>query len=173
MINLVLITAIAYRGIITFSRGGILTGLMMVALFLGLYFIRLKSNLKGRLIAYIGIIALGAIFTWGISSRSTDGLIDKRYANQDATGKEKSDVSTGRSSLFLFEFEAFKEQPILGVGVGKLKELRFEKEGVMAASVERVVFWVNMVVLNFNFIICFIVWSTIKYVLLLLLFCHE
>lgn len=133
-INLVLISAIAFRGIITFSRGGILTGLIMIALFLGLYFIRLKSNLKGRLIAYIGIIVLGAMFTWTLSSSSTDGLIDKRYANQDATGREKSDVSTGRSSLFLFEFEEFKEHPILGVGVGKLKELRFEKEGVMAAS---------------------------------------
>ena len=133
-INLVLISAIAFRGIITFSRGGILSGLMMIALFLGLYFIRLKLNLKGRLIAYMGIIAFGAIFTWTVSSSSTDGLIDKRYANQDATGKEKSDVSTGRSSLFLFELEAFKENPILGVGVGKLKELRFEKEGIMAAT---------------------------------------
>ena len=36
--------------------------------------------------------------------------------------------------MFLFEFEAFKENPILGVGVGKLKELRFEKEGIMAAT---------------------------------------
>jgi O-antigen ligase len=134
MINLVLISAIAFRGIITFSRGGVLTGLIMIALFTGLYFLRLKSNLKGRLIAYIGIIALGAVLIWGISSSSTDGLIDKRYANQDATGREKSDVSTGRSSLFLFELEAFKEHPFFGVGVGKLKELRFEKEGVMAAS---------------------------------------
>lgn len=134
MINLVLISSIAFRGIVTFSRGGILTGLMMIILFLGLYFLRLKSHLKGRLIAYVAIIFLGAIFTWGISSSSTGGLIDKRYANQDATGREKSDVSTGRSSLFLFEFDAFKEHPVFGVGVGKLKELRFEEEGVMAAS---------------------------------------
>ena len=134
LINLFLISAIGFRGIVTFSRGGILTGLMMILLFLGIYFLRLKSNLKGRLIAYIGIIALGAIFTWTVSSSSTDGLIDKRYTNQDATGKEKSDVSTGRSSLFLFEFEAFKEHPVFGVGVGKLKELRFEKEGKKAAS---------------------------------------
>ena len=42
-INLVLIIAIAFGGIITFSRGGILTGLMMIALFLGLYFIRLNQ----------------------------------------------------------------------------------------------------------------------------------
>lgn len=134
MINLILISAITFRGIVTFSRGGILTGLMMIIVFLGLYFIRLKSNLKVRLIAYVGIIVLGFIFTWTVSSSSTDGLIDKRYANQDAAGREKSDVSTGRSSLFLFEFESFKEHPVLGVGVGKLKELRFEKEGIMAAS---------------------------------------
>ena len=134
LINLFLISAIAFRGIVTFSRGGILTGLIMIFLFLGLYFLRLKSHLKGRLIAYVAIIFLGAIFTWGVSSSSTGGLIDKRYANQDATGREKSDVSTGRSSLFLFEFEAFKEHPVFGVGVGKLKELRFEKEGIMAAS---------------------------------------
>ena len=101
----------------------------MIALFLGLYSLRLKSNLKVRLIAYIGIIALGAIFTWTVVPAVLMALLIN--VNQDATGKEKSDVSTGRSSLFLFEFEVFKEHPVLGVGVGKLKELRFEKEGVM------------------------------------------
>ena len=134
LINLFLISAIGFRGIVTFSRGGILTALIMIVIFLGLYFFRLKSHLKGRLISYALIIFLGAICIWGISSSSTEGLIDKRYANQNASGEVKSDVTTGRSSLFLFEFEAFKEHAVFGVGVGKLKELRFEKEGVMAAS---------------------------------------
>ncbi len=134
ILNLILISAIAFRGIVTFSRGGILTALIMIVIFLGLYFFRLKSHLKGRLISYALIIFLGAICIWGISSSSTEGLIDKRYANQNASGEVKSDVTTGRSSLFLFEFEAFKEHAVFGVGVGKLKELRFEKEGVMAAS---------------------------------------
>jgi len=36
--------------------------------------------------------------------------------------------------LVVFELNAFYSSPILGVGVGKVKELRYEKQNVQAAS---------------------------------------
>ena len=47
------------------------------------------------------------LFTWLISSVQTGGFIDKRYANQDAAGREKEDVTTGRTDLIAFEFAEF------------------------------------------------------------------
>ena len=49
-------------------------------------------------------------------------------------GHEKSDVTTGRGDLFLAEFEEFIANPFLGVGVGRVKDLRFQRTGIHAAS---------------------------------------
>jgi hypothetical protein len=56
------------------------------------------------------------------------GLIDKRYANENALGEEKADVSTGRVTLFLDEVEGFVKHPFLGLGASMTKEERI-KEG--------------------------------------------
>ena len=50
---------------------------------------------------------------WVISSNQTSGLIDKRYSNQDKTGKDKEDISAGRVDLFLGELEGFINNPFL------------------------------------------------------------
>ena len=71
---------------------------------------------------------------WLFSSIQTSGLIENRYANKDALGREKADISTGRSDLISFELEEFFKNPVLGVGVGKIKELRQIAEGIEAAS---------------------------------------
>ena len=61
-------------------------------------------------------------------------MIENRYANKDALGREKEDISTGRGNLISFEIDEFLNNPILGVGVGKIKELREQKEGILSAS---------------------------------------
>ncbi|GAL82686.1 oligosaccharide repeat unit polymerase Wzy [Algibacter lectus] len=37
-------------------------------------------------------------------------------------------------SLFLLEFEEFRNNPFFGIGVGRAKEIRFQKTGIHAAS---------------------------------------
>ena len=74
------------------------------------------------------------MFTWLISSIQTSGFIEKRYANQDAVGREKEDVTTGRKDLVAFEFNEFMDHPFLGIGVGRVKEQRLNETGVQAAS---------------------------------------
>ena len=71
---------------------------------------------------------------WFYAVNRTSGLIENRYANKNALGVEKEDVSTGRKELFAVEVEAFMENPILGIGVGKNKSYRYEKTGRMSAS---------------------------------------
>jgi O-antigen ligase len=71
---------------------------------------------------------------WGFTSLVTNGLIDKRYANQDAAGRIKEDLSTGREELISIELEAFAENPITGIGAGQVKYYRAKKEGILAAS---------------------------------------
>jgi hypothetical protein len=49
---------------------------------------------------------IGIIATWTYTSYQTGGLIDKRYANQDAAGRAKESQFTGREDVAQNEIDA-------------------------------------------------------------------
>ncbi|MFV5698644.1 O-antigen ligase family protein [Flavobacterium sp. ZT3R17] len=124
LINAFIALNITYRGMITFSRGGMITGFLMIALLL--FFLYFKSNFAGRVkLNYIIVLLVAALIaTWSYTSFQTGGLIDKRYANQDAAGRVKKSQLTGREEIAEDEIKIFFENPIFGVGVGKGVEVR-------------------------------------------------
>jgi O-antigen ligase len=134
LINLIIALLITYRGVVTFSRGGMITGVLMIVLFL--FFLYFKSNLGGRLkLNYLIIlVVIALIATWSYTSFLTGGLIDKRYANQDAAGRTKESKLGGREEIAVAEWNAFIENPLLGVGVGKGRELRIAETGNQTSS---------------------------------------
>ena len=134
VINGVLLVAISFRGIVTFSRGGVITALFMIAAFIYFYFIKVNAKAKFRISRLVFVFIGLALMVWLFSKVQTSGLIEYRYANKDALGREKEDVTTGRSDLISFEIGEFLNNPVLGVGVGKIKQLREQKEGILAAS---------------------------------------
>jgi len=134
IINLFILGAISYRGLVTFSRGGIYTAVIIIIAFVIMYYLSSKRKGKQKIISALSFFVGIIILAWIFSSVQTGGLIDKRYANQDAAGREKEELATGRAKLISFELEEFISNPFLGVGAGKIKELRFEKEGRAAAS---------------------------------------
>lgn len=118
------------RGILTFSRGGILTALIMAIVFLIIYFVltNLKSKVKTvfKIISMLGVI----VFIWLYSVLQTGGLIENRYSNKDALGREKDDITTGRLDLISTELDAFIANPFLGVGVGQVKKYFLKEKGL-------------------------------------------
>jgi len=134
IVEILLLITISFRGIVTFSRGGIITGVAAILILITLAYIRGQKKFRRKiLIVIFWSFSLG-ISVWFYASNRTSGLIENRYANQNAIGVEKKDISTGRKDLFLTEVEAFKESPIVGIGVGKNKGYRFDKTGKIAAS---------------------------------------
>lgn len=134
MINAGCTLVFAFRGIVTFSRGGIFTGILMIfLLMLVLYFLaNFNAKLKiGLIIIFSFLAGLGV---WGYSSIQTNGLINKRYANQDAAGRQKKSQLTGREMIMESELKMFFENPVLGVGVGKNKEIRAKETGIVVAT---------------------------------------
>jgi hypothetical protein len=124
LINVFLALNITYRGMITFSRGGMITGFLMIVLLL--IFLYFKSNFAGKvkLNYIIVLLVIALIATWSYTSFQTGGLIDKRYANQDAAGRAKKSQLTGREEIAADEINIFLKNPIFGVGVGKGVEVR-------------------------------------------------
>jgi hypothetical protein len=129
VLNLIIALWITYRGMLTFSRGGMLTGLFMIVLLL--LFLYFKSNYKGRVkLNYILVLfVLAGVTSWTYTSFQTRGLIDKRYANQDARGRTKNTKFSGREIVATHEWDTFMKNPIFGVGVAKAVELRLEETG--------------------------------------------
>jgi len=134
ILNITLLVLVSYRAIITFSRGGVLTAIIITVIFLFIYLLFVKGRKKQELIRSIVIVTSISVAVWIFTSIQTYGFIDKRYANQDAAGRVKDDITTGRVNLLSSEFQEFFNNPFLGVGVGKIKEIRFEKSGARAAS---------------------------------------
>lgn len=135
IVNLIIAFNISYRGLLTFSRGGMMTGFLMIIVLLIFIYLRTKSSVKLKLNAVFISLAATMILIWLYTSSQTGGLIEKRYANQDAIGREKESQLSGREGIFESEFNTFLSNPIFGVGVAKGLEIR-EKEtgGLIIAS---------------------------------------
>lgn len=134
IINAFLVMIFAYRCIITFSRGGMLTGLLMMVVLVACLYRLMNLKGRGKLILRGGLAVLMGLLVWGYSSVQTGGMIDKRYANESAAGVEKSSQLSGRETLIQSEWNMFLDNPILGVGVGKNREVRLEETGIEAST---------------------------------------
>ena len=130
ILNLFLALYISYRGMLTFSRGGMITGFLMIIIYVFIIYINSKNTSKIKLNYIIGFVSAMMILIWSYTSYKTDGYIDKRYANQDASGRTKADRFTGRGEIANEELDMFLDNPFLGVGVAMGTQIRTEKRGM-------------------------------------------
>lgn len=130
------------QGLLTFSRGGMVTG------FLGIFILLLAlRNAKtwqikkyhlpriGKYLIPSFILIMGVFF---VVNRLTDGMLLLRYQGETAGtvagSKQKSlnTITSGRFDIFTGDIDLFLENPILGVGAGASKYLREKMTGVVA-----------------------------------------
>jgi O-antigen ligase len=133
ILNLVIVLAITFRGLITFSRGGMITGFAMIPILLFFIYLNTKKEGRYKLNFLFILISIALVLTWFYTSSQTGGLIEKRYANQDALGRTKQDRFSGREEIWDSEVAIFVENPIFGIGVGKATEYRYDNLNGMSA----------------------------------------
>lgn len=122
-----------YRGLITFSRGGIITAGAAFLVF-SMIIMYHKGSLQ-NMFKYLLVLLLFSVSIWVYTSNITGGMLDNRYQNKNSQGEAKEDITTGRGDIFLAQLENFYESPIFGIGVGNGKYKRqFEDTGITAAS---------------------------------------
>ena len=131
---MLIMLAMAYRALLTFSRGGVMVSLVMCLAFIVIIYLntslKTKAKISVKALAIVGV----ALLVWSYTLVQTEGLIGNRYANEDAMGREKEDVTTGRGDLLSVEMDAFRENPFFGIGVGQGKFEFMEEIGVKSAS---------------------------------------
>ena len=134
LLNVFLLLVITFRGIVTFSRGGMMCAGVMIVLFILVLFQFTKRKGKIKILWLVGASILLLSFVWSYSLFQTSGLIEKRYANQDAAGRIKASQLSGREHIMEGEYEIFLDHPFLGIGIGKARESRLEESGEVVAS---------------------------------------
>ena len=130
------------QGLLTFSRGGMMTGFLGVVVVL--YYLRkaTTSQIKKYNLVRIGkylipafLLILGSFF---LVNRLTNGLLFLRYQGETAgtfAGTKEKDlniITSGRLDIFLGDLELWADHPITGVGVAASRYMRERMTGVVA-----------------------------------------
>ncbi|APG66410.1 hypothetical protein LPB136_04625 [Tenacibaculum todarodis] len=121
-LDAIILIYFTYRGLLTFSRGGILTGIIAIMLFLGFMFLYNNFTRKAVL-KYSGLIFLFTVGIWIYTSGITGGMINNRYLGKNAIGGQK-DITSGRGKILSLQLQNFYDSPIFGIGVGNGKYSR-------------------------------------------------
>lgn len=83
------------------------------------------------MLIFFAILLLGI---WSYSANQTGGLIENRYANQDAKGRVKASRLSGREDIMTSDIKFFMENPVFGVGVAKSPRFREQLTGKFVLS---------------------------------------
>jgi len=126
-IDVFILIYFTYRGILTFSRGGMMAAGAAIVIFSVLLILG-GSNKLVNLFKYTVIMSFIMVGIWLYTSDVTGGMIDNRYTGKNARGIKKKDISAGRVDIFQAQLAAFYSNPLVGVGVGGSKY--FHENGI-------------------------------------------
>lgn len=134
-----LLLGFAFQGFLSFSRGGIIGGVVGI---IAVIFILKKLGKKKEIlqnIPKIGKYVIPSIFilivTFYLVNEITDGLLLMRYRGETsgtlAGAKERSidTFTSSRTAIAKEDFELFAENPFLGTGAASSRYLRVEHRG--------------------------------------------
>lgn len=130
----ILLVYLIYRGLLTFSRGGVIAAAACTLFFLIFYLLSQQQSIKLTLkIAGVSFFVLAGV--WLYTSNITGGMLVNRYAGKNSLGVAKKDITSGRLDIFKEQLNSFYESPIFGIGVGNGKYKRlYGVKKVTAAS---------------------------------------
>lgn len=128
-----------FRGLLTFSRGGIITAFVVLALvyILILFSSKASAGLRIRVIFFVsaGFFVVYSLFQY--TNEITNDALFNRYAGiKNGRQLEADSYSSGRTRIGKIDWEIFKENWLLGVGVGMGKSARAEEGFEIIAHIE-------------------------------------
>jgi hypothetical protein len=135
--DILLLFALMFQALLTFSRGGVFTTVLAIILFVffsprNTYETGILKINRNKMMQYLFLFSISALGIFYFVNSITDNFLLMRYQGEtlgiQAGVKEKniSTLTSTRYDLVLSEFAIWIDNPILGVGVGASKYLRSE-----------------------------------------------
>jgi hypothetical protein len=123
----------AFQGFLTFSRGGMITGILAIILLIYLDNYRNTKTAVKFKFSYIGYLILSLLilsFVFSQVNSLSGGKLGLRYLGETegtyrgTQEKSLSKVTSGRNILFIDDFKLWTQYPITGVGAGSSMYMR-------------------------------------------------
>ncbi|MBX2963386.1 MAG: O-antigen ligase family protein [Cyclobacteriaceae bacterium] len=119
-----------FRGLLTFSRGGMLTPMILLFVIFAYYTVRIGGiNYKSIRVIFLALLfATLGVTAFNYANELTGNKLYDRYTGQRG-GQQIEDIdrlTSGRTLIMALDWQIFNEHPISGVGVGMGKYLRKE-----------------------------------------------
>lgn len=141
-VDALLLFVFTFEGLLTFSRGGMIGGVLGILLVLFVLF-RSVAKLRKRyrlpsVSRYLAPVVLLSAGAFGIANNITGGLLTLRYQGETAgtsggyREKTINVITSNRYDIFIGDLALWTQHPILGVGVGASRYLRDKVNGVVA-----------------------------------------
>ena len=144
ILDALLMVLFLFQAIMTFSRGGVIGGLLAIGIIVILIIINKANEAKTKnltLAKYLVLFSIIVFFIFTIADGITGGVLTNRYKGETASTldgtKEQTfnNMTSNRFDIFIGDLELWEQNPILGVGVGASKFLR-KKGGQIVAHIE-------------------------------------
>jgi hypothetical protein len=141
-LDVVLLILFIFRGLLTFSRGGIIGGFLAILVII----VFGTRGYEGRRILIKPVKAiLGSLFvimvfimTFIYADKVTEGKLIMRYQGETQgtiSGRREKDINiltTNRIQIFKDDLKLWKEHLLFGVGIGASRNLRDKTEGYLS-----------------------------------------
>jgi hypothetical protein len=134
-----------FQGLISFSRGGIIVGILAIIMYISITSFTGFESKKGKRSRYflnIVLVTFGLLFTFRVTDKITDGKLLLRFQGESegtligSKEKDLAHITTGRTVILLQDIDLWLDHPIFGVGVGASMYLRGGGEEVLASHLE-------------------------------------
>lgn len=123
MLDVALLGFFIVRGLITFSRGGIMGGILalLIMVLTAMAISKLYKRSPAILLSVFLMFSFG-IYIWNYVNTITKGKLEYRYTGVDkTTGMAEEDITSGRLVLLGNEIQFFLDNPVIGIGPGMVK----------------------------------------------------
>ncbi len=120
-----LIGIFLFRGLVTFSRGGVIAAVLALAFMIILTVFSGRAGSKWiSYILFFLVMASGIGYVvWDYVNESTDQLLTYRYTGVNPVNNQAEDLTSNRLVILEKEWALFTNEPVLGIGPGMGKYL--------------------------------------------------
>lgn len=124
--NYLFLFVLSFRLLLSFARSGLFA---LICSFTGVivYLIYNKHIKVGVFLKSLCVAGTLLFLVWIVVNDLTGGMAYNRYSGRNTVGEKREDITTGRGVLFEQEIEMFIENPLIGIGVGNVSEIRYKK----------------------------------------------
>lgn len=118
------------RGLVTFSRGGMLGGVLAVLLLVLLNLVFAHRIWSVRKTLAFGALALALIVTgWNYVNDISEKRLQYRYEGYNFRTGQRTEITSGRLTILENEIQLFSDNIVFGVGPGMVREVNIIEKG--------------------------------------------